>query len=49
MDSKELTFGQKAVGLTFNPSNDPNVQKIKEQFAAVIDTMDNLRGGGNNG
>ena len=48
MDSKELTFGQKAVGLTFNPSNDPNVQKIKEQFAAVIDTMDNLRGGGNN-
>ena len=41
---RELTFGEKAVGLTLNPSNDPNVQKIKEQFATVIDTLSDLRG-----
>jgi hypothetical protein len=41
---RELTYGEKAVGLTFNPSNDPNVQRIKEQFAAVIDTLSELRG-----
>jgi hypothetical protein len=45
---REMTFGEKAVGLTFNPSNDPNVDKIKTQFTAVIDTLDNLRGGGGN-
>lgn len=39
------TFGEEAVGLTFNPSNDPNVDKIKTQFAAVIDTLANLRAG----
>lgn len=36
-DAQSLTFGQKAVGLTFNPSGDPDVQKVKELFAAVID------------
>lgn len=37
------TFGEKAVGLTFNPSNDPMVQKVKELYAAVIDVMVNLK------
>lgn len=41
--TRELTFGEKAVGLTFNPSNDPMVQGIKEQFAAIIDGLHNLR------
>jgi hypothetical protein len=41
----EMTFGEKAVGLTFNPSNDPNVQKIKEEFAVVIDTLADRRAG----
>lgn len=36
---RELTFGEKAVGLTFNPSNDPRVQEIKEKFANIIDCM----------
>lgn len=27
---RELTYGEKAVGLTFNPSNDPLVQGVKE-------------------
>lgn len=34
-----LTYGQKAVGLNFNPSNDPTVQKIKTLYAEIIDTI----------
>lgn len=43
MPTRELTFGEKAVGLTFNPSNDPLVQGIKEQFASVIDGLNSQR------
>lgn len=39
----ELTFGQKAVGLTFNPSGDNAVHDCKAEFARVIDRMHNLR------
>jgi len=42
-DDRELTFGEKAVGLTFNPSNNPEVDKCKKGFAAVIDQMNDLR------
>ncbi len=40
---RELTFGEKAVGLTFNPSQDPAVYSCKSEFAAVIDRMNDLR------
>lgn len=40
---RELTFGEKAVGLTFNPSNDPDVQAVKEAFAKAIDLCNNLK------
>lgn len=40
---RELTFGEKAVGLTFNPSGDPLVHSIKQRFADLIDEMHNLR------
>lgn len=49
MDSNEQTsnppqdFGQKAVGLTFNPSGNEEVQQIKEQSAALINTLNNYR------
>lgn len=43
MPEKELSYGEKAVGLTFNPSNDPAVQEAKETFAKVIDQMAALR------
>jgi hypothetical protein len=43
MEIKELTFGEKAVGLTFNPSNDDAVANCKKEFAAVIDRMNDLR------
>ncbi len=39
----ELTFGQKAVGLSFNPSGDDEVTKCKQAFAAEIDRMHELR------
>lgn len=45
----ELTFGQKAVGLTFNPSGNPLVNHLKQKHADLIDIMDDLRtniGGG---
>lgn len=39
-----LTVGQKAVGLQFNPSGDNKVQKLKELYAMIIDTLDEDRG-----
>lgn len=45
----ELTFGQKAVGLTFNPSNDDKVATCKQKFADLIDEMNNLRNETTNG
>lgn len=40
---REMTYGEQAVGLTFNPSNDDAVAKCKAEFAAVIDRMNDLR------
>lgn len=34
-----MSYGQQAVGLTFNPSNDPTVQKLKELYAEIIDLV----------
>lgn len=41
--TRELTFGEKAVGLTFNPSNNVAVEACKRGFAAAIDQMNDLR------
>lgn len=38
-----MTFGEKAVGLIFNPSSDPDVQTIKEACARIIDFCHDLR------
>lgn len=43
MLEKELTYGERAVGQNFNPSGDWKVRRIKELYAEIIDTMDNLR------
>ena len=43
MEERELTFGEKAVGLTFNPGNNSEVDKIKKLYAEIIDIMDELR------
>lgn len=39
----DLTYGQKAVGITFNSSNDPKVQKLKELYASIIDICNEAR------
>ncbi len=40
---RELSYGEKAVGLTFNPSNDSGVQEVKELYAKIIDKCNELR------
>lgn len=42
-DETKLTFGQKAVGITFNPSKDPAVDRCKQQYANIIDQLDAMR------
>ena len=42
-DERELTFGEKAVGLTFNPSNNAKMQDLKEKAAAFIDACHQMR------
>jgi hypothetical protein len=39
----ETTFGEKAVGLTFNPGNNKDVDNCKMAFANIIDNIHNLR------
>ena len=39
----QQTFGQKAVGLSFNPSGDDAVAQCKQCFADAIDQMNDLR------
>lgn len=40
---RELTYGEKAVGITFNPGGMPEVNDIKTKCAAVIDELNNQR------
>lgn len=40
---RELTYGERAVGLTFNPSGDPNVNEAKRLFGQIIDLCANMR------
>ena len=35
----DQTFGEKAVGLDFNPSGDEKVAKVKKLYAEIIDTL----------
>lgn len=44
MDGQQ-TFGQKAVGLSFNPSGENLVDVFKEKFASIIDDLNDLRVG----
>ncbi len=40
---RELTFGEKAVGLTFNPSKDSKVDEVKRLYAQIIDLLNDER------
>lgn len=46
-EAPQLTFGQKAVGLSFNPSNLDAVGKCKQVIADLIDQMNDLRSNSN--
>lgn len=35
----ELTAGEKLIGITFNPGENPEVNKIKRHYANVIDDL----------
>lgn len=37
MEDRALTYGERAVGLTFNPSADPTVDRLKKLYAEIID------------
>lgn len=39
----ELTFGMKLVGIDFNPSFNPDVDRIKRLAAEMADILDHLR------
>lgn len=39
----DRTYGERAVGLSFNPSGNEDVDAIKVAFARQIDVMDELR------
>lgn len=41
---RELTFGEDAVGLGFNPSANPEVDELKKHYAAIIDILNDDRG-----
>ncbi len=41
---RPLTFGERSVGLTFNPSGDAKVQVVKQAYAAIIDMLYIARG-----
>ena len=43
MEQRELTFGEKACGVSFNPGNRLDVDTIKTQFAAIVDDLNKRR------
>ena len=42
-DERQMTFGERAVGATFNPSGDHKVTVLKQSAAAFIDACDDWR------
>ena len=37
--TRQLTYGEKAVGVTFNPSGSESVNKVKKLYAEIIDLI----------
>lgn len=42
-EQREMTFGEKAVGLDFNPGGNADAATIKSCYAAIIDDLNYLR------
>lgn len=43
VNKNQLTYGEKAVGIKFNPSACSDIDEMKQKFADLIDKMDYLR------
>lgn len=43
MENQELTFGQKAMGVSFNPSKNPEIDRIKQKYAEIADILNDFR------
>lgn len=41
---REPTFGEKAMGVSFNPSGDEKVAKLKSLYAEIADILNDDRG-----
>lgn len=39
MEVRELTYGERMVGLTFNPSDNQEVHELKKMYATIIDKL----------
>lgn len=40
---REMTFGEKACGVSFNPGGLEHVARIKADFAQIVDSLHNTR------
>lgn len=43
MNKNELTFGERACGVSFNPGGNVDVESIKRQFAGIVDDLNDRR------
>lgn len=43
MEQREMTFGEKACGVSFNPGGNVDVDQIKRTFAAIVDDLHDRR------
>jgi hypothetical protein len=44
-----MTYGEKAVGLSFNPSGDDDVARLKKLYAEIIDFCNDARANASDG
>lgn len=43
MENREMTFGEKACGVSFNPDNRSDVDALKRNFAELVDLLNEHR------
>ena len=43
MTEREMSYGEKAVGLAFNPGGNETVATIKQKYAELIDLLEGIR------
>jgi hypothetical protein len=43
METREMTFGERACGVSFNPGGREDVDLIKRKFAEVVDMLNEHR------